>query len=1160
MCGLSGIVSIKNKNQIYEKIDITLINKIISDIENLETHSRVETHSRASLLACEDLKQTILSLKRDELFCEIFLNQDTFNEIIKIENRINLQIEKEEKAFVENMGYISSSQVDTISNRLETLKDISWCLSSEIKGNIDKIKSFSIPYSKILKQINSVLNSIDRLEVRGRDSCGISILFTLNKDEFENFKMKLSQTNLFDEFNKRINKDVLLNKGINLNESKNISISFTYKTAHEIGRLGDNVSFLRNEIKEDKILHLFFSIEHQYYTIVSHTRWASVGIITESNCHPMDNKLVSGSCGHIISVCLNGDIDNYLELKEEHEREGDVIHKDITTDTKIIPLRIEKYIKKGFDIKEAFRLALNDFKGSHAIFMQTDLAPGYLFLAQKGSGQAVFIGTSSDHYMPTSEVYGFVEETPDYIKLEGGRDRGQIFILNQESSGGLNGVSAIYYDGEPVNLTEKDIKHTAITSRDIDRQNYPHYFLKEISESPVSVEKTLLNRWKVKEGDKNTYLVTLDENVVPKKIITALKENRIKNIFFIGQGTAGIAAMVCSDILNYYMSDPKINIKALKASELSGFKLYEGDMSDCLIIAVTQSGTTADTNRAVDMVKEKGAHTISIVNRRDSDITFKVDGVMYTSSGRDIEMSVASTKAFYSQIIAGAVLGLYLSYLKGYRDDKFVTLELKQLLNIPHNMRKILDKKADIEKSAKRLATARTYWAVVGSGPNKASADEIRIKLSELCYKTISSDYVEDKKHIDLSSEPLLIVCAAGSRETVLGDIIKDTAIFKAHKAIPVVIADEGETRFKEYAEDVFYVPKVSEHLAPILNTLAGHIWGYYAALSINEASKFFYIFREDIQNTINSSNDIYELILERDFREKIAKFYSSFIEKKKQNLLPSIMGVNISSNLTLLLKYLSGRLPNSDFELDFGVKGTANNMLITLLKCLSDSIDCMARPIDAIKHQAKTVTVGTSRIVEKIEGIIFDKLYSYNFKFSQITPNNVIVLKNLQNVIADIRGTILYKISGLTFLGEITDQTAIEVINKDGILKNLYSRVEKDKQLKGTKRIIVRQGNVYIGKGRKDNQSILIIPVISTSPSTPNTIEYLLLYNIALMQEVPISLKIKALGGKYEHIKNIVQENSIIWNDEYIDWVNIEDLFGISAEKIGELIIKKAS
>jgi glucosamine--fructose-6-phosphate aminotransferase (isomerizing) len=375
------------------------------------------------------------------------------------------------------------------------------------------------------------------------------------------------------------------------------------------------------------------------------------------------------------------------------------------------------------------------------------------------------------------------------------------------------------------------IRTTPITTRDIDRQDYPHYFLKEISESPVSVEKTLLNRWRIVD---ERHAVVLGEETLPAHLKEAIAANRLRRIFFVGQGTAGVAALACANILSSYLSDPAVQVSACKASELSGFSLSttaaQNELADTLVVAISQSGTTADTNRTVDMVRERGAHTLAIVNRRDSDITFKVDGVLYTSSGRDIEMSVASTKAFYSQIVAGALLSLAIAGLGRRVSFDFISEETRRLLDLPDQMRKVLALSPAIAASARRLACRRTYWAAVGSGPNKASADEIRIKLSELCYKTISSDYVEDKKHIDLSSEPLIIVCAAGSRGTVIGDIVKDTAIFNAHKAIPVVIADEGEDRFDEYAADVFQVPATASHLAPILNTLVGHIWGYYAA------------------------------------------------------------------------------------------------------------------------------------------------------------------------------------------------------------------------------------------------------------------------------------------------------------------------------------------
>jgi glucosamine--fructose-6-phosphate aminotransferase (isomerizing) len=477
-------------------------------------------------------------------------------------------------------------------------------------------------------------------------------------------------------------------------------------------------------------------------------------------------------------------------------------------------------------------------------------------------------------------------------------------------------------------------------------------------------------------------------------------------------------------------------------------------------------------------------------------------------------------------------------------------------------MRKILAMKGAIQESASKLAITKTYWAAVGSGPNKASADEIRIKLSELCYKTISSDFVEDKKHIDLSSEPLIIICAAGTRNTVIGDIIKDTAIFKAHKATPIVIVDEGENRFTPYADSVFYVPHVSEHFAPILNTLVGHIWGYYAALAINDGSRFLYRFQDELKDTVeeltNQGLDVYEIILEKPFREKIAEFYTQFRRKWRDKQFPLTIGLDVMSDLTLLLKYLSGRLPVSDFDLDFNQKGTAVNMIHALFSCLANAIGNMARPVDAIKHQAKTVTVGTSRISERVEGLLFDALTQESLTIAQLTNVNIIVLKNLQGVIKQIQGSTLYRISGLSVLGEPEEYTTIEVLNKRGDIANIPSRVETDNRLKGTKRIIVRQGNVYIGKGRKDDRSILIIPILTTSDTSPNKIEYMLLLHVAFKDSVTLETKIRALGGKYEHIKNIVQENSITWQDPLLELVEIEELFGRSAEKISDLIISK--
>lgn len=1198
-CGLAGILALKFKDTQNSPIAVELLQPMLDKMqstlfESCHQHSlSLSGHYLGGETLTDQFLALVRSWKNSESFYEVYKSPILRMKLSDIVSRLYEMIESEKNTLSDHVGFLKSRDVDILVERMEKAKDAAWILKSELIGNIDKIEKLMAIHKqepgaeqlKIFKLINSVLNSLDRLEVRGRDSAGISLLFVMDGNEYDKFQEALvhenNPENLVEQFQHRVSKDVLLNRDISVHQINNphahvmTGITFTYKVASEIGCLGDNIAFLRKQITNDPLLHLLTSFSHKNHTVSAHTRWASVGAITEANCHPTDNKCVitaSQDFG-IIHACLNGDIDNYPELKAEYERNGGNIHEEITTDTKIIPLQIEKYIQQGHDAQDAFRFAVNDFKGSHAIAMHTDMAPGKIFLAQKGSGQAIYVGLAEDHYMPASEIYGFVEETQSYIKLDGEktvagkkvRDHGQIFILDQNSKGGLDGILAMFYDGTPINLTENDIKHTEITSRDIDRQNFSHYFLKEISEAPESVEKTLLNRWKISESVNNNYLVSLNERVFPENIKAAFIENKIRRIFIVGQGTAGIAAIACGNIIEYYLNDPGIQIHAMKASELSGFKLPEiqgpKTMTDTLVIAISQSGTTADTNRTVDMVRERGAKTIAIVNRRDSDITFKVDGVMYTSNGRDLEMSVASTKAFYSQIVAGALLGLFMAALTKRRSDEFITQEIKQLLEIPEHMRKVFTFTDHIRESAKRLAVTKTYWAVVGSGPNKASSDEIRIKLSELCYKTISTDSVEDKKHIDLSSEPLILVCAAGTSDRVIGDLIKDTAIFNAHKASPVVIVNEGETRFDANAEDVFHVPKVSEHLAPILNTLVGHLWGYFAALSINDVSKFLDNFRDEIRKTIESFSakgmDLYEVILEKSFREKIGKFNREFRKQMAESRFPTGMGLKSASDLSLLLKYLSGRLPLTDFEIDFGVKGTPYNMLNKFYECIGYAINSMARPIDAIKHQAKTVTVGTSRITEKAEtGVLFDALSAHKFTLAQLTPNNIIVLRNVQEIISAIKGAILYRIDGLDMLGEVTENATIDIIKKEGVLKPIPSRVEKDKRLKGTKQIIVREKNVYIGKGRKDNRSIVVIPITSSSNAKTNVIEYLLLLNVSLKDYVPLSAKIKALGGKYDRIKNIVQENSVRWNESFIELVDMKELFGSSAEKIGEYIV----
>ena len=576
-------------------------------------------------------------------------------------------------------------------------------------------------------------------------------------------------------------------------------------------------------------------------------------------------------------MALNGDIDNYPGLKQDLAEQGCLIDSRVTTDTKIIPLIIERYLLEGHDLKEAFRKALCDFDGSHAIAMQSNLEPGRVYLAQRGSGQSIYVGLCDNQYLFSSEIYGLVEETPLFIKMDGEKERipgdvrtrGQIFMLRNDAGSGLEGIEAMYYDGFPLELGEHDIQRAEITTRDIERGDNPHYFLKEIMEAPQSVRKTMRGRYRVTEG--NEVVFNLDEDVVPAKIRDALTSGTITRIYVVGQGTAAIAGGATAEALAVYMRGTPISVQAIKATDLSGFCLEE-DMSSCLVIAITQSGTTTDTNRAVSMARERGAWLIAIVNRRQSDITTKVDGVFYTSDGRDIEMSVASTKAFYSQITAGFILALFMARLLNTLSREGIYREIMQLEQAPELMRQVFASRDAIRDSAWKLACTKKYWAIVGSGANKVASDEIRIKLSELCYRTISTDVIEDKKHIDLSAEPLILVCAAGSPEVVQEDIVKDVAIFHAHASSVVVIADEGEKRFNTIAHSVIHVPASAFPVSVILNTLAGHLWGYYAACSLDEQAAAFKSFRASLSELMRSQDSrkfsVYESISDPDLHQ----------------------------------------------------------------------------------------------------------------------------------------------------------------------------------------------------------------------------------------------------------------------------------------------------
>ena len=365
------------------------------------------------------------------------------------------------------------------------------------------------------------------------------------------------------------------------------------------------------------------------------------------------------------------------------------------------------------------------------------------------------------------------------------------------------------------------------------RGDFDHYLLKEISESPASVRKTL-------RTDEDL----LPEDLLAEDLTERIRSGKITKIVAIGQGTAAVAAQSFVAACRDEFQHDAPSVMAMVASELSGFAM-DNDMSDHLIVAISQSGTTTDTNRTVDLAKSRGAAVIAIVNRRNSDLTDRADAVFYTSDGRDVEMSVASTKAFYSQIVAGFLLAFNLADLLGLQNPNRQRI-LSGLQQLPDTLTKLLERRSEIREVARQVATQRRDWAVVGSGRDRIAAEEVRIKLSELCYKSVSCDSIEDKKHIDLSSEPLIVVCAAGISGSNAEDIHKEVSIYLAHKACPVVFVAEGAAATQHQAANasqnasniaspyIIELPVAAPELAFVSSAMAGHLFAYEAALAVD--------------------------------------------------------------------------------------------------------------------------------------------------------------------------------------------------------------------------------------------------------------------------------------------------------------------------------------
>jgi glucosamine--fructose-6-phosphate aminotransferase (isomerizing) len=1024
-----------------------------------------------------------------------------------------------------------SSSLEAVNAALLRLKDARWAVERDripTAGRVRDLVGADAGWSaiEIGTSIEQALAAIDRLEVRGRDSAGLTVLVRdhgLDLDDPTIARMVSARTG-----------DILFRS--NALRTPEGHLSFVYKAAAEIGELGDNTAAMRADLAADELLRRAMAGERAAAAVLGHTRWASIGIISQPNAHPVDSCEIDRADGPYVTAALNGDVDNFADLKAA---DGLRVAAEITTDAKVIPTLVSRRLADGASLADAFRDTVAGFEGSVAIGASSATAPDQLLFALRGSGQALYVGLADGCYVVASEPYGVVELTGSYLRLDGetpadpdnpNASRGQIVVLDGSRAGTLEGITRQSYDGTVLPVAAEELQTAQVTTRDIDRGDHPHFLLKEISEAPTSFRKTL--RGKLVDLGKGLEVV-LGDDVVPAATRAGLSDGSIDRVQVIGQGTAHVAGQSLASALIAAIPDGALRVEALPATELSGFGLRD-DMSDTLIIAISQSGTTTDTNRTVDVVRSRGATVVSIVNRRQSDLTDKSDGVLYTSDGRDVEMSVASTKAFYSQIAAGFLLAWSLAGEVGGSVEPALVSALREL---PDAMEATLLRRPDIARAAQQLAPSKRYWAIVGNGPNRVAAEELRIKLSELCYRSIACDATEDKKHIDLSCEPLILVCAAGLTGSTADDVAKEVAIYRAHKASPIVIASDEQARFAA-ALHVISVPVTHPQLGFVLTTVAGHLFGYEAALAIDAQARPLREARAAIEDVVGEHAATPGDDLLRTLRPTMTSSASRFFDGLRSSAYDGNLEASTAVRLASSFRYVLGVAPLDAYQAEMGRIGTPAVVVDDLTAALTQGIEELTRPVDAIKHQAKTVTVGISRTDETLlQPALVQAVLAAGAARDRLSYKTLRTLADLDPTVVDVTGWIRYEIDGDPEDVEVP----VSVIDRGGIALDIPSRTERNGVLRGTKHTVAVERQVFVTRGREDGRTIVIVPETKDDRATGLT-----LLHVRFHDHVPAGTARGALQGyrnRWSALRDAVLETEPTFREDLLAQVSTADL-----------------
>lgn len=526
---------------------------------------------------------------------------------------------------------------------------------------------------------------------------------------------------------------------------------------------------------------------------MGHTRWATHGEPNDANSHPHLSQ--SGD----VAIIHNGIIENYATLKEELSNRGHEFKSD--TDTEVLVHLIEDVQQNtGCELEEAVRLALHEVVGAYAIVIISKNDPAKLIGARKGSPLVVGIGDGE--YFMASDASPIIEYTKNVTYLNDGE---MAFIKNGELTVKTidNVVQTPYIQTLEMNLEA------------IEKGGYEHFMLKEIHEQPKSIYDSLRGRFNPQTG--SFAMRSLKEY-----------EGKIKNlnrIIIVGCGTSWHAGLVGEYL---FEEISRIPVEVEYASEFRYRNPVVGE--DDLVIAISQSGETADTLAAIELAKEKGATIFGLCNVVGSSIPRASHAGAYTHAGPEI--GVASTKAFTAQVSILTLWAFGFAELRGKATKQDLRNAFAELESMPAKVEKTLQCEEKVKQLAEWIKDANNVL-YLGRGYGFPVALEGALKLKEISYIHAEGYPAAEMKHgpIALIDENMPVIVVA-TKNSIYEKVISNIQEVKARKGKIIAIVTEGDDKVKKMADHVIEVPETSEFLVPLIATIPLQLLSYYVAVS----------------------------------------------------------------------------------------------------------------------------------------------------------------------------------------------------------------------------------------------------------------------------------------------------------------------------------------